>query len=329
MDNLFIKQKFTRRDFLRYLIYFSLGLGLNLKFLNIKVGATEGFYDSALILQNLFQVFDISSFETKVNELPNNLQANLRLFLAKCQEYMNNFDPNTGTILDFELNKIKAEINKYETLLSLKLQNLEVTDPLLASIITSIFGPRGYTMHLGVDYIPITNYAITNYDVIATISGNVTKVYNSCVDGDRFCNYGYGNFIVISNGVYETLYAHLSEITVSLGGVVKSGDKIGVVGNTGNSSSAHLHFEFKINNATVNPLILLELAKQASDQVTCASPSCLDTFDLLGLLQQNYQKWLELYLAKRAYDCILTYRNTNTRYNIDFFRENFGLLITD
>lgn len=57
-------------------------------------------------------------------------------------------------------------------------------------------------------------------------------------------NGGYGNYIVIqhSNGV-QTLYGHLSAINVSVGAHVNQGDLIGAVGNTGNSTGSHLHFE--------------------------------------------------------------------------------------
>ncbi|MEI8337837.1 MAG: peptidoglycan DD-metalloendopeptidase family protein [bacterium] len=57
-------------------------------------------------------------------------------------------------------------------------------------------------------------------------------------------NGGYGNYIVIqhSNGL-QTLYAHLSEVSVSQGQSVGQGDSIGKMGDTGNSTGTHLHFE--------------------------------------------------------------------------------------
>lgn len=64
-------------------------------------------------------------------------------------------------------------------------------------------------------------------------------------------NGGYGNYIVIShpNGT-QTLYSHLSILTVSSGQKVNKGDKIGEVGNTGRSTGYHLHFEIR---GAVNP----------------------------------------------------------------------------
>jgi hypothetical protein len=59
-------------------------------------------------------------------------------------------------------------------------------------------------------------------------------------------NGGYGNYVVIrhSNGS-QTLYAHMSAISVSAGDFVKQGNVIGAVGNSGKSTGPHLHFEIR------------------------------------------------------------------------------------
>ncbi len=64
--------------------------------------------------------------------------------------------------------------------------------------------------------------------------------------------YGYGNTIVIAHGTTFTLYGHLSAINVRCGQDVNGGQTIGAVGNTGNSSGPHLHFE--IRDASFTPL---------------------------------------------------------------------------
>lgn len=57
---------------------------------------------------------------------------------------------------------------------------------------------------------------------------------------------GYGSYVVIkhSNGT-QTLYAHMSKVSVPLGAVVTQGQNIGAVGNTGRSTGPHLHFEVR------------------------------------------------------------------------------------
>ncbi|MEQ8971621.1 MAG: S8 family serine peptidase, partial [Coleofasciculus sp. C1-SOL-03] len=67
-------------------------------------------------------------------------------------------------------------------------------------------------------------------------------------------NDGYGNYIKIDHGNgLETRYAHLSSINVSPGQTVNAGTHIGNVGNTGNSTGHHLHFEIRVNNSAQNP----------------------------------------------------------------------------
>ena len=68
----------------------------------------------------------------------------------------------------------------------------------------------------------------------------------------------YGNWVEIDHGGgYRSRYAHLDIINVREGQRVDAGNYIGTVGNTGNSSGAHLHFEIIINGQAVNPLAWL------------------------------------------------------------------------
>lgn len=76
--------------------------------------------------------------------------------------------------------------------------------------------------------------------IVAAASG---KVIISSVGG---WGGGYGSFVVIShlNGT-QTLYGHMSRVVARSGDVVKQGQIIGYVGNTGKSTGPHLHFEVR------------------------------------------------------------------------------------
>lgn len=99
---------------------------------------------------------------------------------------------------------------------------------------TSAFGNRGGSPHNGVD---IAN--TTSVPIVASAPGVVIRSYYSS---------SYGNCVFIShrnNGqTYTTVYAHMaSRPLVSEGQVVSKGDKLGMMGNTGQSYGQHLHFE--------------------------------------------------------------------------------------
>ena len=81
--------------------------------------------------------------------------------------------------------------------------------------------------------------------VWAAASGTV------CLSG---YNGGYGNCVMINhNNGFFTLYGHLSSVAVSNGQTVTSGQTIGYVGSTGNSTGPHLHFEMRMGETIVDP----------------------------------------------------------------------------
>ena len=74
-------------------------------------------------------------------------------------------------------------------------------------------------------------------DVSASFDGIVVRVED---------HLGMGNVIGVRNGNIVGLYAHLSQINVSLGQIVTAGDVIGLSGETGKAcTSPHLHFELR------------------------------------------------------------------------------------
>ncbi|WP_071460005.1 M23 family metallopeptidase [Bacillus massilinigeriensis] len=95
--------------------------------------------------------------------------------------------------------------------------------------VTDVYGTRG-GKHKGVDIAGPLNDVI-----VAVESGTVTKSYYSA---------SYGNVVFVKhpNG-YETVYAHLKTRQVAEGQDIEQGDILGYMGNTGDSSGVHLHFE--------------------------------------------------------------------------------------
>ena len=70
---------------------------------------------------------------------------------------------------------------------------------------------------------------------------------------------GYGNLVMVSHGTRDgrdivTAYAHMSEILVTEGQQVSRGQQVGRVGNTGNSTGPHLHFEVRRDGDPSEPL---------------------------------------------------------------------------
>ncbi|KAF1291189.1 peptidoglycan DD-metalloendopeptidase family protein [Candidatus Enterococcus leclercqii] len=102
---------------------------------------------------------------------------------------------------------------------------------------TSGFGNRGYlfgkTMHYGLDYA-----APTGTQIPAQYPGRVSYARSSGT--------GLGNLVAVevANGV-RTLYGHMHSIAVSAGQNVQRGSLLGLVGNTGNSTGPHVHYELR------------------------------------------------------------------------------------
>jgi murein DD-endopeptidase MepM/ murein hydrolase activator NlpD len=93
-------------------------------------------------------------------------------------------------------------------------------------------------------------------DFSATVGTEVYATGNGTVMlAGRDVQGGYGNQIRINHGYnYQTVYAHLSRIFVKPGQKILRGQIIGYVGNTGKSTSPHLHYEVRKNGVAVNPI---------------------------------------------------------------------------
>jgi murein DD-endopeptidase MepM/ murein hydrolase activator NlpD len=115
--------------------------------------------------------------------------------------------------------------------------------------ITSPFGWRESQMHKGTDLDLVKGDPVhAAFDGIVRIAGK---------------HGGFGNVVIVRhyNGI-ETLYAHLSKIKVKPGQAVTSGQVIGNGGNTGKSTGAHLHFEFRFKGNAIDPRSIINFEER-------------------------------------------------------------------
>jgi murein DD-endopeptidase MepM/ murein hydrolase activator NlpD len=112
--------------------------------------------------------------------------------------------------------------------------------PVSTFILTQYFGENpgiyrrfGRAGHNGLDFaVP------AGTPVLAAAAGCVVKIGHDPA--------GYGNYVLIDHGVFETLYAHLQTVELERGAPVQAGELLARSDNTGFSTGPHLHFELRI-----------------------------------------------------------------------------------
>jgi murein DD-endopeptidase MepM/ murein hydrolase activator NlpD len=101
--------------------------------------------------------------------------------------------------------------------------------------------------------------------VVAPAAGMVIET------GDYFFN---GNTVLIDHGQgLISMYNHLSRIDVTPGVTVRRGQLIGAVGKTGRVTGAHLHWTVSLNNARIDPMLLLTPAARADNAPAAPVPA--------------------------------------------------------
>ena len=107
--------------------------------------------------------------------------------------------------------------------------------------VTSGFGYRWGTMHEGVDL------AAPSGTPIVTVRSGVIEL------AEWYGGYGYA--VIVDHGAgIKTLYGHNSQLLVSEGQRVRTGQRISLMGSTGDSTGPHLHFEVRVNGEPVDPV---------------------------------------------------------------------------
>lgn len=117
-------------------------------------------------------------------------------------------------------------------------------------VITSPYGKREPTDIISENHQGVDIGAVIGTDIVSAMDGTVEYI----------SDYGdYGMHLKITNGEISTLYAHCSKIVVNTGDIIKQGQKIAEVGETGKATGPHLHFEIRRNDITVDPQKIMEL----------------------------------------------------------------------
>ena len=152
--------------------------------------------------------------------------------------------------IEIESKRIEKEIQKLQEIYNQQTQGCSglIWPSRNTKKISSYYGMRihpiyGYwKMHKGIDI-----GASYGTDILSSADGVVSLVAD---DKD-----GYGLYIVVYHGDgISTLYAHCSKIIAKVGQSVKQGQVIALVGDTGASTSPHIHYEVRVNGAHTNPL---------------------------------------------------------------------------
>ena len=129
--------------------------------------------------------------------------------------------------------------------------------------LTSCYGPRILDGkpedHPGYDMV-----GVGSYDVVAVVGGTVMQ---SRIVTDRTnTTWQWGNYVCIRTeaGQYH-YYCHLASRAVTKGQKVTAGTKLGVMGDTGNSRGAHLHFEVRAvdGQTKISPEVILGIPNKA------------------------------------------------------------------
>ena len=124
--------------------------------------------------------------------------------------------------------------------------------------ITSYYGGRIHPItgkaqsHSGIDISATKDTPVYAAEEGVLRIGNNTCTHNYGKNAEQLkkcgCGDGYGNYVfVVHPDGMNTLYAHLTSISVPEGTYVRQGQQIGTVGSTGRSTGFHLHFEVRMS----------------------------------------------------------------------------------
>lgn len=211
----------------------------------------------------MYKISDILEYDINIQELYKNFNSYIK---TDTKEENTNFIEETLAITESkENNEIEEQVVKPDEQEVISIEessslsqmevdaeyisaNYDLIKPLEGEI-TSRYGIRNPTVptvpkyHTGIDIARVVGTVI-----ISSMEGTVELVSSQ---GD------YGKHLKITNGEVSTLYAHCNKIYVKQGEYVTQGQQIAEVGETGNVTGPHLHFEIRRNNQYVDPDLIL------------------------------------------------------------------------
>lgn len=119
---------------------------------------------------------------------------------------------------------------------------------------TEVMAPFGQG-RIGYEHQGIDVAAAMGTPLYAVADGMITKA----APDSKGVNAGGGHMIFIDHrDGTESRYMHLSDYAVKTGDFVKAGELIGFSGNSGDTTTAHLHYEYRIYGQPVNPYFIFE-----------------------------------------------------------------------
>lgn len=135
----------------------------------------------------------------------------------------------------------------------------------------------GSRSHEGVDI-----FAPFRTPVIATANGVVTRVNTNNLGGKVV-------WFRPSSASYTLYYAHLDEQLATTGQSVKTGDTLGLIGNTGNAKTTppHLHFGIYTSSGAVNPLPFIKKNREKPADITASAENLFEAYRLNTSIRIN------------------------------------------
>lgn len=199
-------------------------------------------------LNNAFEYFNANTNQENNKEDQNNKEEQVN------NDNNNNNDTTNNEIVNNIIegigggNEGTLESQNIDDITYIK-SKVEFIKPVIGTV-TSPYGKRIPTDIISENHQGVDIGAEIGTDIVAAMDGTIEYV----------SEYGdYGKHLKITNGEISTLYAHCSKIIVNTGDMIKQGQKIAEVGETGKATGPHLHFEIRRNDITVDPQKIIEL----------------------------------------------------------------------